>query len=257
MRGHVVPTLVAMDEIYALPREGGAKSARFAAYLTATRAPGGDALSGFNPMAGPLAAAAVRRLLELDAETVAGEAAKATCAVCDVGAVPGLAVVVAAPGMWTQRRVTEAEARLAPDRPDPAVVRLWAGEPCERSDVEREARAETARCAWTSVHGAARTLAAVLAREGLALALAGVDASPLREHEQAVVDAAVARWGDSTDRADILDVAYGDPLAAELGRAHRGLGDRAAIRLAHIRAVANIAAEGPAAALRRGAVTAR
>jgi len=138
--------------IYRLDRTGGVRSPRFVAYLA--RVESEHALAPYNPMAGPAALASVQRLIELDAEAIAGRHA----------AEAELAVVVSSPGLWTDRVATEVELRTDPE--PPALVRFWAGEPVEAADVERECAAAVQRVHWSLEHGPARTVDAVLAREG-------------------------------------------------------------------------------------------
>lgn len=214
----IVPTLERMAAVYALPRDGGPSSERFTTYLREVREH--HVLSMYNPMAGAPAAETVAALLALGAEDVAAEA---------VAGDVELALVVASPGLWTDRLATEAEHRLAPERPRPATVLLWAGEPVDAAAVAAAARAEAARVAF----GPAHTVRAALAREGAAMRAAGELGEP-----SAAVDALLERLGDSTARADVLRIAFGDPLAEALGLEPPGLPDRAGLRWAAARSAA-------------------
>jgi hypothetical protein len=84
-----------MAEIYRLDRAGGPDSPRFRAYLA--HMGHHHALAAYNPMAGPAALATVERLLELDAEAIAGRHAEES----------EIAVVVSSPGLWTDRIATD------------------------------------------------------------------------------------------------------------------------------------------------------
>lgn len=225
MRAEVVPTLEVMRDVYALAREGGPASPRFMRYLAIVREREGSGLEAFNPMAGAPAAETVEALLALGAERVAREAA---AAVHGDGAVR-LAVVVASPGLWTDREVTEAEWRLAPRRHDPARVLLWAGEPVDAEVVRAAAAGEAARVAF----GPAATVRAALERERVAAAAAGSPGrEPLGAAERAAVEAVLAERGGSDAVADVLAVVYGDALAVRLGHPALGLADRAGLRWA-------------------------
>src|SRR5258708_27449122 len=93
----VGPTLATMAAIYRLDRAGGPSSPRFRASLARVEYEPG--LAAYNPMAGPAALASVERLLELDAEAIAGRRAEEA----------EIAVVVSSPGLWTDRIATEVE----------------------------------------------------------------------------------------------------------------------------------------------------
>lgn len=211
-----------MADIYRLDRTGGVRSPRFVAYLA--RVESEHALAPYNPMAGPAALASVQRLIELDAEAIAGRHA----------AEAELAVVVSSPGLWTDRVATEVELRTDPE--PPALVRFWAGEPVEAADVERECAAAAQRVRWSLEHGPARTVDAVLAREGAAYAVAGSPFGPLATGEAALVGDAVELLGASEQRGDIAVVLFGDPAAVALGWTPLGLPWHAGYRWAIARA---------------------
>src|SRR5215468_8484135 len=98
-----------MAEIYRLPREGGAASPRFKRYLELV--PRSYGLVAFNPMAGPHALETTDRLLAVNAEAVALEAASEAASLCRYPDPITLAVVLCAPGGWTDRLTTEIEHR--------------------------------------------------------------------------------------------------------------------------------------------------
>jgi hypothetical protein len=211
-----------MAKIYQLDRAGGVRSPRFRAYLT--RVEHERALAAYNPMAGPAALATVQRLLEIDAEGIAGRHS----------AQAELAVVVSSPGLWTDRVATEVELRTDPE--PPALVRFWAGEAVEVVDVERESAAAALRARWRTEHGPARTLDAVLAREGDAYAQAGSSFGALAAGEASLVGDAVELLGESELRGDIAAVLFGDPAAVALGWTPLGLPWHAGYRWAIARA---------------------
>jgi hypothetical protein len=211
-----------MAEIYRLDRTGGVRSPRFVAYLD--RVENRRALAAYNPMAGPAALASVQRLIELDAEAIAARHA----------AEAELAVVVSSPGLWTDRVATEVELRTDPD--PPALVRFWAGEPVEAADVDRECAAAAQRVRWRPRHGPARTVDAVLAREGTAYAVAGSPFGALETGEAELVADAVELLGASEQPGDIAAVLFGDPAAMALGWTPLGLPWHAGYRWAIARA---------------------
>jgi hypothetical protein len=211
-----------MAEIYRLDRAGGVRSPRFAAYLD--RVENRRALAAYNPMAGPAALASVQRLIELDAEAIASRYA----------AEAELAVVVSSPGLWTDRVATEVELRTDPE--PPALVRFWAGEPVDAADVERECAAAAQRVRWRLRHGPARTVDAVLAREGAAYVVAGSPFGTLEAGEAELVSDAVELLGASEQQGDIAAVLFGDPAAVALGWTPLGLPWHAGYRWAIARA---------------------
>jgi hypothetical protein len=211
-----------MAEIYRLDRTGGVRSPRFVAYLG--RVENRRALAAYNPMAGPAALASVQRLIELDAEAIAARHA----------ADAELAVVVSSPGLWTDRVATEVELRTDPE--PPALVRFWAGEPVQAADVERECVAAAERVRWRLRHGPARTVDAVLAREGAAYAVAGSPFGTLAAGEAELVSDAVELLGASEQPGDIAAVLFGDPAAVALGWTPLGIPWHAGYRWAIARA---------------------
>ncbi|HEY3190440.1 MAG TPA: hypothetical protein VGJ70_23315 [Solirubrobacteraceae bacterium] len=148
------------------------------------------------------------------------------------------------------RLVTEAEHRLRGER-SAGRVQLWAGEPAGPGDVRRETAAEVVRVAWTQLHGPPDDVHAALVREGLALALSASPGEPLSPDEREAVRDALAVVGAGRAPADVLGVAYGDPLAEALGWAPMGLPDRGGCRYAAELATGWLAELGPAGALRR------
>ncbi len=247
----IAPALETMAELYKLSRDGGPKSERFTEYVKRVEHEWG--LVSYNPMAGAAAVEAVQQAIALGAEQIASEAAADTIADCEyTGGVITLAVVVASAGMWTDRLATEIEYRTTGKRrADHGQVILWSREAITAEDVRRESVAETVRTMWTSLHGQARTLHAVLAREGLAYGLADPKAIAQPGNEAAISDA-LEILGDSTTQGDIVAVLYGDAVAHKMGWPTLGISDRGGAIWAAQRAVRMIAEIGEAAALRAG-----
>ena len=246
----VHPTLAAMRDVYALSREGGASSARFAAYRAIV--PHGWGLSQYNPMAGEHAAETVAALLALDAEALARAAAHEVADVLGYRGAVELAVVVSSQGMWTDRLATEVAHRTFGERvPGRGLVTLWTREAISAADIEREAAAETVRVAWTALHGPATTLRAVVAREGFAYGSL-VEPTSTDIENPASVESAIAILGDSTDPGDAAAVLYGDSVAEAMGWQLVGVADRAGFRWAAVAAAAAIRRDGAPDAFRAG-----
>lgn len=241
---HIASTLGTMREIYGLSRDGGPRSERFAAYVA--RVEHAYGLSAFNPMAGAAALECVEALIALDAERLAHDAARDVATACAYDAPITLAVVVGSPGLWTDRLATEVEHRTTQARADGrGLAYLWTKEPVSADDVRREATAEAVRVMWTALHPAPPTLHAVLAREGLASALAGETG-----HDEPAVRDALDVLGDSAVMGEIGGVLYGDAAAEALGWQPLGIPDRGGLRWAVARATAIIADRGAPNALR-------
>jgi hypothetical protein len=243
----IAPTLERMAEIYRLGREGGRGSPRFTAYL-------GDVdhhwgLAGFNPMAGAAASAAVDALLALNAEKLAQAAAEDALARLEWGDRITLAVVVATPGMWTDRLATEVRHRtISERRPAHGEILLWATDVQGADTIERESVAEAVRTMWTSLHGPARSLHAVLAREGMAYALDRATTS--HESVDTRVTDAIDVLGDTATLGDIVAILYGDEAAVALGYTPLGIANGAGDACAIARARSLVARIGAARAVR-------
>jgi hypothetical protein len=220
-----------MAEIYSLSRTGGPRSPRFAAYKARVEHEWG--LSGYNPMAGPPALEAVQHLASLDAESLAADAAREIAERCEFTDDLTLAVVVASPGMWTDRLATEVQHRtLADRRPSHGEILLWVGDAIDATMVRRESAAETVRTIWTTLHGPATTLRSVLAREGLAYALSSSPYGMAANPDDAKVQEAITILGDTSTLGDIVAVLYGDPAATALGWTPLGILEHAGFRWA-------------------------
>ena len=242
-----------MAGIYPLSREGGPRSERFTAYVAL--AAHGWGFSAYNPMAGSHAAEAVQHLLAIDAERLAHEAASEVAAGCSYYGDITLAVVVSAHGMWTDRLATEVQHRTVAERKaGHGLVLQWSKEPVSAPDLRREVAAEAVRVMWTTLHPARPTLASVLAREGLAYALAGSPFGLPADDDARRVAEALGVLGASTDVGDIAPVLYGDPAASAHGWPLLGIGEHGGFRWAIARAEASIRGVGAAATLRHAAL---
>lgn len=255
---HIAPTLRTMAGVYALSREGGPKSPRFAAYVSQT--PTNWGLVPFNPMAGEAALDAVSALIALDAETLAQHAAQQVVTACDYAEKITLAIAVRSKGLWTDRIATEVDERVTakPRVPHRGVISLWSREEISTEDIAREAAAEAVRVMWHAQHGVADSLSRVLACEGLAYALAGSvgDLGPyatqVSPEETVAVIEAFEVLGDSTKASEIAGVLYGDEAAKEMGWTPLGIPKYAGYRWAIARALSHVTNVGAARALRAG-----
>jgi hypothetical protein len=245
----IVSTLARMAAIYSLTRNGGRTSPRFAAYLGEVEHRWG--LAAYNPMAGVAASETVEALLALDAERLAHAAAENVLARCEWREPITLAVVVAAPGMWTDRLATEVRLRTTAARRDAhGQVVFWAGEAALADAIHRESIAEAVRTIWTSLHGPALSLHAVLAREGMAYAAGDERTShpSVKSHVREAIDI----LGDTTAEGDIVAVLYGDEAAVALGYTRLGIAAGTGYEFAIERARELIARVGMVQALRSG-----
>ena len=243
----IAPTLARMAEIYSLSREGGRGSPRFTAYLRDVDHHWG--LAGFNPMAGAATATTVDALLTLNAEGLAQAAAEDALARLEWHERITLAVVVATPGMWTDRLATEVRHRTVADRhPAHGEILLWATDVHDIDTIQGESVAETVRTLWTSLHGPVRSLHAVLSREGMAYALNGATKS-LEAVDKGVGDA-IDVLGDTTTLADIVAILYGDEAAVALGYTPLGIAKGAGYAYAIAGARSLVARIGAVRALR-------
>ena len=251
----LAPTLETMASVYLLSRDGGNKSERFNTFVARVEHEWG--LVAYNPMAGTSAQETVQALLALDAENVALNAARNVAALCSYFDPVTLAISVRSTGLWTDRVGTEIDDRLSTKmKIGFGIISLWSREEHTHDDVVRESIAETVRVMWHAMHGAADTLNRILAREGLAYALAGraapwsrYNSAPTTE-ESVVVMEAIEVLGETRAAGEIAGVLFGDDAATTMGWTPLGVPDRAGYRWAVVRAEHQWKDVGPAAALR-------
>src|SRR5688572_8563965 len=225
----LIPTLATMAAIYRLPREGGAASPRFKRYLELV--PNNYNLVAYNPMAGPHALETTEQLLAVDAEAVAIEAAREAADACDYSGAITLAVVLCAPGGWTNRLTTEIEHRTTHRLADGhGLVLHWTRETPTAEQIRREAIAEAVRVIARAVHGTRESVRRVLHREGMAYALGGNPYGPVTEEDQRVVCDAVEVLGSSEELGDKAGILYGDAAAAALGWTQAGVAEHGGYR---------------------------
>ncbi|MFI5311288.1 MAG: hypothetical protein ACHQQ3_08660 [Gemmatimonadales bacterium] len=252
----IAPTLTTMSEMYRLSPEGGPASPRFRAYVSRVEHEWG--LVQYNPMAGTAAQETVEALLALGAESLALEAAATVAAACEYYDPITLAISVHSKGMWTDRVATEVQERAsdAGYRSGFGIVSLWSREKVTADDIRRESAAEAARVMWHALHGREIVLASVLAREGLAYALAAaligvVDPyGTLSVPDRTAVSGAMDVLGKSAELADIAGVLFGDDTATTMGWTPLGVPQNAGYRWAIDCAARRVAADGATRALR-------
>jgi hypothetical protein len=255
----LAPTLEKMRALYQLSRHGGPASPRFQAYLAHTEHEPG--MVAYNPMAGDAALEAVEALLALDAESLALATAQRVAQLAEYQANFTIALAVRSTGFWTHRIPTEVDERAAGKARTPAlgIVSVWSRETNTANDVVRETAAECVRVMWTTEFGNADTLRAVLAREGLAYAIAshfadaGIYAQPLTDEATLAVINALEILGDSRASSDMAGVLFGDDAATMLGWTPLGIPEYAGYQWAVARAREHIQQHGVPATLRAGA----
>jgi hypothetical protein len=217
MAVRVVPTLSAMAEVYRRSPVGGQESPRFLTYVDLGR--DGLPVAGWNPMTSKDVLGTIERLLAIDAEAivaeVAGEVSRRLGAEEDVT----VAIVVAAPGMWTDRLGTEVEHRLAGRGRNE--VLFWQGEDVGAEAVRAVATADVVRALWAARYGIPATVKDAVAQEGLALSLAGMGGR--FDDEAARVFDVLA---DDATLSSMVAFLYGDEAAVGMGFTPVGLGPR-------------------------------
>lgn len=245
----LIPTLATMADIYRLPREGGASSPRFKRYLELV--PSNYGLVAYNPMAGPHALETTEQLLAVDAETVAMEAAGEAASLCGYPETITLAVVLCAPGQWTNRMATEIEHRTARRMPSgTGLVLHWTRETPTAEQIRREAIAEAVRVMAVATPRRPESVRSLLYREGLAYALGGNPYGPVTAEDQRAVDDAMEVLGASEMLGDMTAVLYGDAAANALGWTPAGIAEYGGYRWAIDQARRRITELGAPAALR-------
>lgn len=250
----LVPTLATMAEIYTLPRDGGAASHRFTRYVELV--PRQYGLAAYNPMAGPHALETIEQLLVVDAEAVALEAAREVVDLCRYPDSITLAVVLCAPGAWTDRLATEVEHRTVHRFPaGHGLVLHWTRETPTSEQIRREAVAEAVRVMARALRGSGDSVRSLLSREGLAYALGGSPYGPITAEDRQAVGEAVDVLGASEAIGDMTAVLYGDAAATALGWSTAGITECGGYRWAIDEAATRINDLGVPATLRQAAAT--
>ncbi|MCU1374771.1 MAG: hypothetical protein JWO68_2057, partial [Actinomycetia bacterium] len=176
-------------------------------------------VSGYNPMTSKDVLGTIERLLSIDAEAVVAETAAATVKRLGAAEDVALAVVVATPGMWTDRLWTEVEHRVAGRGRN--VVVVWQGDDVGVDAVRAAAAADTVRAVWSARYGIPATVRDAVAQEGLALALAGMGGT-YDDGAAAIYDV----LADDTTLSSMVAFLLGDEAAEAMGFTAVGLGPR-------------------------------
>lgn len=209
MAVRIVPTLETMVEIYSLSGAGGGRSDRFTTYVNACRE--GALLHGFNPMTKQPVAPVLEGLLALGAERVILEAGRETLDRLGVDDDVELFISVATPGMWTDRRATTIDHRIAPRHVGELL--LWFDDELSETSIRAAAIEQTVRAVWWRQRsGDEPTLNDVAGREGLAGVLAGRPGAV----SQAAAEA-LEVLGSDASRASAVAYLFGDAAAEHLG----------------------------------------
>ncbi|MCU1483424.1 MAG: hypothetical protein JWN67_170 [Actinomycetia bacterium] len=217
MAVRVVPTLAAMAEVYRRSAVGGQDSPRFHTYTDLGRE--GMPVAGWNPMTSKDVLGTVERLLAIGAETIVSDVAAEVSDRLGADEDIAVAIVVAAPGMWTDRLATEVEHRLAGRGRNELL--FWQGEDVGVEAVRSIATADVVRALWAIRYGIPASVKDAVAQEGLALSLAGMGGR--FDDEAAKVFDVLA---DDTSLSSMVAFLYGDEAATGMGYTPVGLGPR-------------------------------
>ncbi len=219
-----VPFLAQLRDLYTQPRG----FARFKEYLDILRSQTGEMelpISNVNPMAKPHVLEQVEKLLALDAETVALEAAREGASRLDgIDDALRLIVIVAddALGGWTNRAFTQFSHRYESKHQVArgwVVVMLWSSEEPTVGLLRAETLASLYRTIDERRNGKVRTLREILDREIRAQAFAGVE-SP---YTDATYRVKVEPYLDSRAAPIVFASLYGDEIAESLGYSPLGI----------------------------------
>jgi hypothetical protein len=213
----VVPTLAAMAEVYRRSAVGGRDSPRFQTYADLGRE--GVPVAGWNPMTSKDVLGTIERLQSIGAEAIVADVAAEVSRTLGAEEDVAVAIVVAAPGMWTDRLGTEVEHRLAGRGRNE--VLFWQGEDVGADAVRAVATADVVRALWACRYGIPASVKDAVAQEGLALSLAGMGGR--FDDEAARVFDVLA---EDTTLSSMVAFLYGDEAATGMGYTPVGLGAR-------------------------------
>lgn len=233
-----VPLLQIQRDLYRLPRG----MERFRAYLQAmTDAETGELarpLSAMNPMGKDHVPAMLDSLLTLHAEdlgAIAVSTARGQLKDEPGRFKVGLVIVDDAQGGWTNRYAYEFSHRFEETtlyKRGWIEAFVWTSEPPAASTVREEITSAIHRAAYIQRHGPARSLSAMLAQEGTAMAKAGCVTPALEADDLAYTRDVLQPLLHATDRATAMACLFGDEAAHALGYQAHGLSPRAGLALA-------------------------
>ncbi|HEX6989126.1 MAG TPA: hypothetical protein VF282_06610 [Bacillota bacterium] len=245
MQIELIPTLEILRDLYARPRD----IARFRWYLEQMLGDTDDGdvdvvvpITWANPMGKEHCLAAVQALLDIQAESVAADAAReAGPDLADVDARARLALVLLddVAGGWTNRWLNEAGYRMCTDpraqrsnrRRNFVIVPCWASETYTPARIRIEVKAALHRYAHLHRHGMPRTLRDIMVMDGQARAFAG--ARPALDPDDLAYTAVVIEpHRDSDDFPTQFACLFGDEAARNVGYRPMGLSPYAGFELA-------------------------
>jgi len=232
-----VPLLLIQRDLYNIPRGWD----RFHEYICTMTGGTGDMvlpLVAMNPMGKEHVGALLDELLVLNAEDLAAEAtAEAQRRLVRTPGQFKLGLVVCddAQGGWTNRYFTETNIRfnlLNVLKRGWIVPLCWTSEAPSREQVRAAVLAEVYRAAYTLLHGGPKTLAQMMAQEGLAAAFAGERQISLDSEELEYSREVIQPHRNTTDFPTAFACLYGDEIAVSVGYPALGLPARAGYAVA-------------------------
>lgn len=241
MKLEYVPLLKLQRELYALPRG----YERFNEYIaTMVDSQSGDLklpLVNMNPMGKDHIPALLDAYLAIDADGIAKRAVhEANEKLGKLASNFKVTTVIAddAHGMWTNRYATEF-GHLFQTKPlhrrGWLVGTLWTSEEPNPEQVRLEILLTVYRGAFINQHGYAATLGEMMAQEGYARAMAGLQPT-LDEDELAYSEAVIEPYLATEDYPIQITCLFGDGVARELGYEPLGLSGNAGLEVALVKA---------------------
>ena len=234
-----VPLLQIQRDHYSIPKG----PERFRAYLGAmVNSDGTDVrlppLVAMNPMGKDHVPALLDALLVMDAEATAAQAsvdAVSRCANIPGDFKLGVVVVDDLMGGWTNRYFSEFFHRFE----GPSAYKrgwmsawIWSSETPTLQAIREEVMGVVFRMAYVIEHGAALTLADMLAQEGYVMAMAGCSEPSLEASDLDYTREVLQPHLEATDLPTLIPCLFGDRAAHALGYPPQGLSHRAGLALA-------------------------
>jgi hypothetical protein len=234
-----VPLLQIQRDLYSLPKG----PERFRAYLkTMVNSDGSDVrlppLVAMNPMGKNHVPDLLDSLLAMDTETAAAQAsaeAVSRFATTSGDMKLGLVIVDDLMGGWTNRYFSEFFHRFE----GPSAYRrgwmsawIWSSETPTLQALREEVMGVVFRMAYVIEHGAALTLADMLAQEGHVMAMAGCSDPSLEASDLDYTREVLQPYLEATDLPTLIPCLFGDRAAHALGYPPQGLSHRAGLALA-------------------------
>lgn len=237
MEIEIVPLLQIQRELYRVPRG----LERFRAYVQTLTGDGDDTvlppLVAMNPLGKEHVALFLDKLLALDAEAIAAQAAQAAAARLPTHMALRLGLVATddAHGGWTNRTFADMTSRFQSGRmlrQGWAMVSLWTADSWTATEIELATRTAVYRAAWVGAFGEPRTLGAMLRQEGFAALFADAACDTLDPEDLAYSHAVIAPHHETTAYPLIVACLYGDAVARSVGYPPLGLSANAGYAVA-------------------------